>query len=156
MILIQAKVYFYRKGIMVVLMSLREIYIIMSWMIPEYKIAYYNTTNSYNILPEWERIRTISDLEYDRKENLYYEIAIYLGDTVMPEVGVDFSRSSRKIVMDKMSQHFSSKIVPLVWDNSFETLFIYELFANEILKSAKCRSYKVKTHSKTKIKKKYK
>lgn len=140
----------------VVDMSLYDIYIIMSWMIPEYKMVYYNSTGIFGILPDWERIRTISDVEFDRKENLYYEVASYLGYPVKPEIGVDLNRGSRKVILDKMRLPFSSKNAPLVWDANFETEYILELFAKEILKHAKKRAYKIKTRSSKQIKKKYK
>ena len=96
----------------------------MSWIILEYNLVHYNNQDQlgYFIHSDWIQIRSISNEEYDNKVLEYVCLSTELGlePSAISDVTFDIKKSSRKLVLDKLSQPISVNKLPTNWPNDFQ------------------------------------
>lgn len=91
----------------------KNCYAKMAWYLLECEIIYYSNAsfpNSVSYHRSWEKIRSISDIEYDQKRQTLKNLANALGEKLPEHVSIQLKRPSVKMVLDKMQLEPSNEI----------------------------------------------
>lgn len=116
-------------------MNPRKDFLKMCWLLLEYKAVYFEVQCGLKIHDSWKNFRTISDEEYDKREEEYKKLANILGvaDSALRDITIDLNFPSRRLVKDKLSNIAPSNTVENEWPSGYSDLTVGVADESELL-----------------------